>query len=328
MLILVILIVAILLQVRGAPAIAMVGALSLAVELGNEENTFQSVKELREFVNSKFEYLETARKTACNLSKAKASVLAFLDKTVGEEGGEDVNVVKEKVIEEIRGMLKKDRENNEKIGKIGAEDILSKFSEDEEKKVNVLTHCNTGSLATAGYGTALGVIRHLHGLNRLECVYCTETRPYNQGSRLTAYELVMEEIPGKLIADSMAAATMKEKKIDAVIVGADRIAKNGDVANKIGTWLLAIAAKYFEIPFYVAATTTTVDLSTESGNEIHIEERSDLELVTVAGIRIAAPGIATWNPAFDVTPGELITGGIITEKGILKPEEIEKHEEL
>jgi methylthioribose-1-phosphate isomerase len=299
----------------------MVGALSLAVELENEENKFESQQELREFIVKKFEYLETARKTACNLSKAKDSVLSFLDEIVKEE--EDLVKIKVKVVKKIKNMLKEDREYNEAIGKHGAQEVLSIHPDNVERKFNILTHCNTGSLATAGYGTALGVVRRLHELKRLECVYCTETRPYNQGSRLTAYELVVEKIPGTLIADSMAAAAMKEKKIDAIIVGADRIAKNGDVANKIGTLQLAIAAKYLEIPFYVAATKSTVDLSTESGDKIEIELRSDIELVAVAGIRIAAPGIATWNPAFDVTPADLITG-IITETGVIKPQDIAK----
>ena len=193
-----------------------------------------------------------------------------------------------------------------------------------QRKISVLTHCNTGSLATAGYGTALGVIRRLHEVGRLKMAYCTETRPYNQGARLTAYELVVEGIPGTLIADSMAAAAIQRKAVGAVIVGADRVVKNGDVANKIGTLQLAVAAQYFKVPFYVAAPTTSFDLGTESGDDIAIEERPEHELVAVNGMRIAAPGIGTWNPAFDVTPDKLITGGIITESGIVMPEEVAK----
>lgn len=350
-------------QVRGAPAIAMVGALSVAVELGREDNTFEAVQGLREFVEQKFDYLKTARPTAVNLERAKTEVLSFLDEQTKSVPG--VAALKSTVIGHIGDMLSKDRQDNESIGRHGATAILKTFDggnakdtngcqsdglgddegdtrsdglgDDEgdtrgdsggdsvvKRKISVLTHCNTGSLATAGYGTALGVIRRLHELGQLKMAYCTETRPYNQGSRLTAYELVVEGIPGTLITDSMAAAAMQSKAISAVIVGADRVVKNGDVANKIGTLQLAVAAAHFKVPFYVAAPTTSFDLGTESGGEIVIEERPEHELVAVNGMRIAAPGIGTWNPAFDVTPGKLITGGIITENGVVMPEEVAK----
>ena len=333
------------LQVRGAPAIAMVGALSIAVELRHEDNTFEAVKDLRDFVERKFEYLKTARATAVNLGRAKTEVLSFFDEQA--QSVRNVAALKLAVIEHIGDMLTKDQQDNENIGRHGAAAILKSFdggsvslanggqsdglgdnegdSEGDgviQRKISVLTHCNTGSLATAGYGTALGVIRRLHELGRLKMAYCTETRPYNQGARLTAYELVAEGIPGTLITDSMAAAAMKTKGIGAVIVGADRVVKNGDVANKIGTLQLAVAADFFKVPFYVAAPTTSFDLATESGGDIVIEERPEHELVAVNGMRVAAPGIGTWNPAFDVTPGELVTGGIITENGIVMPKEV------
>lgn len=329
----------------------MVGALSIAVELGDKDNTFEAVKDLRDFVERKFEYLKTARATAVNLGRAKTEVLSFFDEQA--QSVHSVAALKAAVIGHIGDMLTKDRQDNENIGRHGAAAILKSLDggsvslansgqsdglgDDEgdsggnsegddvvQQKISVLTHCNTGSLATAGYGTALGVIRRLHELGRLKTAYCTETRPYNQGARLTAYELVVEGIPGTLITDSMAAAAMKTKAIGAVIVGADRVVKNGDVANKIGTLQLAVAADYFRVPFYVAAPTTSFDLATESGGDIVIEERPEHELVAVNGMRVAAPGIGTWNPAFDVTPGELVTGGIITENGIVMPEEVAK----
>ncbi|CAN1831729.1 Methylthioribose-1-phosphate isomerase [Linum perenne] len=223
-------------------------------------------------------------------------------------------------------MLEEDVASNKAIGSYGAQFIQNRLN--GRTGFSVLTHCNTGrlvsfcvdcSLATAGYGTALGVIRALHSGGVLERAYCTETRPFNQGSRLTAFELVHEKIPATLIADSAAAALMKEGRVNAVIVGADRVAANGDTANKIGTYSLALCAKHHEIPFYVAAPITSVDLSLSSGNQIVIEERSPKELLNSRGgigEQVAASGISVWNPAFDVTPAGLISG-IITEKGVI-----------
>lgn len=218
-------------------------------------------------------------------------------------------------------MLEKDIGDNKSIGNFGAQEILSGVSGDS--LVRILTHCNTGSLATAGYGTALGVIRRLHELKRLEHVYCTETRPYNQGARLTAYELVHDKIPATLIVDSMVAALMKHRNISAVVVGADRVASNGDTANKIGTYQIAVLAKYHGVPFYVAAPFTSIDMKVVSGDHIVIEERPDHEMTHVGEHRIAAKGISCWNPAFDVTPASLIAG-IITEKGVFRPQELVK----
>ena len=177
-----------------------------------------------------------------------------------------------------------------------------------------MTHCNTGSLATSGYGTALGVIRSLSSQKKLKEAFATETRPYNQGARLTAFELVFEKIPATLITDSMVSFLMKTKTIHAVVVGADRVALNGDTANKIGTYQIAVAAAFHKIPFYVAAPTTSIDLNIKTGDEIHIEERPKHEVTHIQNIQIAPSEINVWNPSFDVTPANLITG-IITEHG-------------
>lgn len=230
-------------------------------------------------------------------------------------------------------MLDADVADNKNIGKFGAEWLLKAGAGKE--RISVLTHCNTGSLATAGYGTALGIIRSLWSSSSLIHAFCTETRPYNQGSRLTAYELVHERIPATLITDSMAAAIMQMKKIDAVVVGADRVVANGDTANKIGTYQLAILARYHGVMFVVAAPTTSIDMKTAHGKDIHIEQRAWHEVVKTSGPRVdgiegdrlvlvldnvhtvstAAHGIGVFNPSFDVTPAELIDA-IVTEKGV------------
>lgn len=218
-------------------------------------------------------------------------------------------------------MLDEDVKTNMSIGKFGALDILRNLEKTD--KVCILTHCNTGSLATGGYGTALGVVRHLMEIGKLEHCFCTETRPYNQGSRLTAYELVYEKIPSTLICDNMVGCLLAKKKISAIVVGADRVVANGDTANKIGTYQLAILAKFHSVPFYVAVPSTTIDLSKKDGTEIVIEERPAKEMTHVNNVRIAAEGINCWNPCFDVTPADLITGGLITEFGVFKPTELE-----
>jgi methylthioribose-1-phosphate isomerase len=228
-------------------------------------------------------------------------------------------------------MLGKDIQDNKAIGMYGCKFILDQVPSNE--KIRVLTHCNTGSLATANWGTALGIIRDLHASGRLEHAYCTETRPYNQGSRLTAYELVYENIPSTLICDSMASALLKQHKIHAIVVGADRVAANGDTANKIGTYQLAITAAYHNVMFIVAAPHTSIDLNTPNGDAIEIEERKGIEVTNITGkrvngdgletIQIAAPGIGVWNPAFDIAPSKLITA-IATERGMILKEKGEE----
>lgn len=303
-------------QVRGAPAIAMVGCLSLAVELLKSD--FCSVPELVTFIHEKLSYLVTARPTAVNMSDS-AKTFSRKASELSQSPGITVTDLKNRIVTDIEAMLEKDLKENQAVGFHGAEHILNTYN---HQSVKVLTHCNTGSLATAGYGTALGVIRALHEKERLEFAYCTETRPYNQGARLTAYELVYEKIPGTLICDSMVAMLMERHEINAVVVGADRVVANGDTANKIGTYQLAIIAKYHNVPFYVACPTTSYDPSRSSGSEIVIEERPHHEMTSVKGVPIAAPGIDCWNPAFDITPADLITGGIITEFGVFKPSEL------
>ncbi|EHB14460.1 Methylthioribose-1-phosphate isomerase, partial [Heterocephalus glaber] len=297
---------------RGAPAIALVGCLSLAVELRTGAGG-PGPAELAAFVRDRLNLLVTARPTA--IHDGSRSIQASATRGFQEEGPT------EQVIRYAEDMLEKDLRDNRSIGDLGAHHLLEQAAP-KGGKVTVLTHCNTGALATAGYGTALGVIRSLHQLGRLEHTFCTETRPYNQGARLTAFELVYEGIPATLIADSMAAAAMAHRGVSAVVVGADRVVANGDTANKVGTYQLAIAAKHHSIPFYVAAPSSSCDLRLKTGQDIVIEERPSHELTDVNGVRIAAPGIGVWNPAFDITPHDLITGGIITELGVFAPEEL------
>ncbi|XP_078541646.1 methylthioribose-1-phosphate isomerase [Lissotriton helveticus] len=303
-------------KVRGAPAIAIVGCLSLAVELHHSHK--REKDDLVAFILESLAYLVTSRPTAVNMARAATELTAFV-KQEAEKPDATSESIRNSVIQWAEDMLTKDIGDNRQIGEHGANHILQNVPNQD---IVILTHCNTGSLATAGYGTALGVVRSLHAAGRLAHVYCTETRPYNQGARLTAYELVYEKIPSTLVADSMASLAMKEKAVSAVIVGADRVVANGDTANKVGTYQLAIAAKHHGIPFYVAAPSTSCDLSLEEGDKIVIEERPGQELTDVNGVRIAAPGIGVWNPAFDVTPAALITGGIITELGVFSPQEL------
>ncbi|XP_004635691.1 methylthioribose-1-phosphate isomerase, partial [Octodon degus] len=303
-------------KVRGAPAIALVGCLSLAVELRSGAGG-PGPAELAAFVRDRLSLLVTARPTAVNMARAARDLGAAAAQEAARDGATE-EAVRERVIRYAEDMLEKDLRDNRSIGDLGAYHLLDRAAP-QGGKVSVLTHCNTGTLATAGYGTALGVIRSLHQLGRLEHAFCTETRPYNQGARLTAFELVYEGIPATLIADSMAAAAMAHRGVSAVVVGADRVVANGDTANKVGTYQLAIAAKHHSIPFYVAAPSSSCDLRLETGQDIVIEERPAHELTDVNGVRIAAPGIEVWNPAFDVTPHDLITGGIITELGVFTP---------
>lgn len=319
-------------KVRGAPAIAIVAALSLAVDLYSQmqgQLKGQDAKSVVKFIQESLIYLEQSRPTAVNLHDAAVKLSHVVTKAA--EASSSVNDVADAYLKAAEQMLKDDVSDNENIGKYGAEWILKNS---KPGNVRVLTHCNTGSLATAGYGTALGVIRSLHSQGNLEHAYCTETRPYNQGSRLTAYELVHDKIPATLVTDSMASALISIKGISAIVVGADRVAANGDTANKIGTLQLSIVAKHFGIPFIVAAPTTSIDLNTPSGKDITIEERKPQELTNVSGlivkegsdgkevtsqnatIRMAAHGIGVWNPAFDVVPASLISA-MVTERGVI-----------
>jgi len=207
-----------------------------------------------------------------------------------------------------------DIEVNRRLGRHGAELV--------EDGTTVMTHCNAGALATAGYGTALGVIRGAVEQGKAVTVFADETRPFLQGARLTAWELVRDGIPTTVITDNMAGALMLQGKVNFVVVGADRIAANGDTANKIGTYSVAVLAREHQIPFYVAAPLSTIDLKTPDGQHIPIEERNAKEVTHVGGSQMAPAGAGVWNPAFDVTPNHLIAG-IITERGILRPPYIE-----
>lgn len=302
-------------QVRGAPAIAIVGCLSVAVEL--YRSSFESKEALYQLIKSKFDYLVTSRPTAVNLAKEADKFCNYSNEMLNDItiGPEEMRI---RLIKSIESLLSKDISDNKAIGKYGAEAIMK---EGNNSHANILTHCNTGSLATAGYGTALGVIRHLFENSQIGRVYCTETRPYLQGARLTAYELVYEGIPSTLICDSAVAALFKNTKISAVVVGADRVAANGDTANKIGTYQIAVLAKQHDVPFYVCAPLSSIDFNIKSGEDILIEERPEKEMSNILDKRIAAPGIECWNPAFDVTPSSLITG-IVTEKGTFLPENL------
>ena len=302
-------------QVRGAPLIAITAALGLAVGVHHKRAEFAEVENAAQFLQASIHYLRTSRPTAVNLFIAMDELSAFVEQE-RENPNHSVNGFIDAFIRVAEKIYEDDIATNRAIGMNGANKIRNLVGKD---KIRVLTICNTGSLATAGYGTALGVVRALQEQGLLEHVYACETRPYNQGARLTAFEIVQDKLPGTLITDSMASALIATKGVDCVVVGADRIAGNGDTANKIGTYQLAITANYHHIPFFVAAPTTTLDLSMSSGAEIHIEERPGHELTTIFGQQIAPEQISVWNPAFDVTPCALIRG-IFTELGVIEPE--------
>lgn len=298
-------------KVRGAPAIAIAAVLGLAVDL--QQKTFRNVSEACEYICTQLSFLKTSRPTAVNLFEAADRLTKLVQSKASMLSEKQIRDLIQTYTEAAEAMLEADVRDNKNIGKFGAEFLLNGRG---NEKLTVLTHCNTGSLATAGYGTALGIVRALHERGQLEHAYCTETRPYNQGARLTAFELVYEKIPATLIADSMVAFLMATKKVDCVIVGADRVVANGDTANKIGTYQLAISAWQHKIPFIVAAPLTSIDTKLASGSDIHIEERPANELTHVDGRRIAAEGIGVWNPSFDVTPASFISA-IVTERGAI-----------
>lgn len=292
--------------VRGAPAIGATGAYGyyLAVK---ENISADNVIFLDEIETAKEELLAT-RPTAVNLSWG----IKRMEKVLKEALAKDIHEseIAEKLLVEANQIAKEDIETNKKLGQNGNSLI--------EKDDKILTHCNAGALATVGYGTALGVIRAAHDAGKNIKVYMDETRPRLQGASLTAFEMLEEEIPSTLIVDSTAATLMKKQVIDKVVVGADRIAKNGDTANKIGTFMLSVLAKEYNIPFYIAAPISTVDFEIESGEEIEIEIRDNKEVTEIRSVRIAPEGVDVYNPAFDITPAENITA-IITEQGVIKP---------
>ncbi len=288
-------------KVRGAPAIGVAAAYGIALGAQNikTESKDRFISQLGQILQA----FSVARPTAANLFHTIDRMKKIASTT------DDTPIIKQALIDEAKRIHSEEEAATERLSQLGAELIEDGFT--------ILTHCNTGSLATAGYGTALGIIKAAKKQGKKIDVIATETRPLLQGARLTAWELMQENIPATLVTDSMAGYFINQGKVSCVIVGADRIAANGDVANKIGTYTLAVLAAENGIPFYVAAPTSTIDLSLNSGAEIPIEERNPEEVTSIGGTRLAPQGIRAANPAFDVTPHRYITA-IITEKGIVK----------
>jgi methylthioribose-1-phosphate isomerase len=292
------------LTVRGAPAIGVAAA--MAVALGALALPTISLENFRKKFNKICDEIANARPTARNLFWALERMKSHLDVII--QSGRQKKVISE-LIAEAKRICSEDIEINRRMGKNGSVLI--------DNGDNVLTHCNAGSLATAGYGTALGVLRAAREEGKKIHVYVDETRPVLQGARLTAWEMKKEKIAATLITDNMAGFLMQQGKIDKIIVGADRIAANGDTANKIGTYSVAVLARAHGIPFYVAAPVSTIDSSLKNGSAIPIEERAGVEVTCWRGVQTAPDGMKAYNPAFDVTPARYISA-IITEKGIIK----------
>lgn len=290
--------------VRGAPAIG--AAAAFGVYLAAKEYGGLGRAEFLAKLKEACRELETARPTAANLAWA----VRRLEKLAESRSYAPVGAVVEELAQEAQNIAREDLEVNRAIARFGNEVVPPGST--------ILTHCNTGALATVGGGTALGVIREAHDSGKGIKVYVDETRPRLQGASLTAFELVEAGIPCTLIADSVAATLIRDDKIDLVLVGADRIASNGDTANKVGTFMLSELAGRFGVPFYVVAPVSTIDLSIPDGSHIVIEERPPEEVTHIRGVRIAPEGVAVYNPAFDVTPHVNING-IITERGIIRP---------
>lgn len=291
-------------QVRGAPAIGAAAAYGMV--LGAITLNACGKEEFLAGINNYAAALAATRPTAVNLFWAINRMLANVEKNADKDIGEIIL----SMTEEAGNIFIEDIKMNKRIGRFGNEVV--------PPGANILTHCNAGALATAGYGTALGVIRAAHEAGKAVHVYADETRPLLQGARLTAWELMQDNIPVTLITDNMAGYLMRQGKIDLAVVGADRITANGDVANKIGTYTVAVLARENNVPFYVAAPASTIDIALTSGDEIPIEEREHREVVEVFGQGVAPKGVKVFNPAFDVTPHHLIKG-IITDRGIIYP---------
>jgi methylthioribose-1-phosphate isomerase len=289
--------------VRGAPAIGVAAAMGIA--LGVSNSRAGSVAELKRDFDQICEAIGRTRPTAVNLFWAIRRMSDKFERLRVRP----IPQIKQELVDEARRMHAEDIVANQSMGRHGA--VLMPANG------GVLTHCNAGALATCGYGTALGVIRAAVEQGKTIHVYADETRPFLQGARLTAWELIKDDIPTTVISDNMAGAIMSQKKIGAVVVGADRIAANGDVANKIGTYSVAILAKEHGIPFYVAAPFSTIDLETPDGGRIPIEQRNPREVSHIAGRQMTPEGVQIENPAFDVTPAKYVTA-IVTERGIAR----------
>lgn len=303
------------LKVRGAPAIGIAGAgfssclLLRSSAKSNKEASHDEMNEpadYLEFMRQAAERIAHARPTAVNLMHMVDAAMEIVEEEA--VSGSSPVVIADKLYEFTKQLIVEDEDANRKMGEFGAALL--------EERSSVLTHCNAGSLATAFFGTALGVIYEAALQGKIEMVYADETRPLRQGARLTAFELAKAQVPVTLICDDMAATTMAQGRVDAVFVGADRIAANGDTANKVGTLGVAIAAARYGIPFYVVAPTSTIDVSAQHGEDIPIEKRAASEVLDPP-----IPGVKVYNPAFDVTPADLITA-IITEEGVVAPADI------
>ena len=289
------------LVVRGAPAIGISAAYAVCLAALEHQDR---PGDFRPGLEAALETLAASRPTAVNLFWALDRMRGVL-----EAQGWTPQAIPA-LIREAEAIHREDIAMNRKMGKHGASLV--------PKGARILTHCNAGAIATGGYGTALGVVRAAHAAGHVAMVYCDETRPLLQGARLTAWELVRDGIPATLITDGMAASLMAQGKIDLVFLGCDRMAANGDFANKIGTYSVAVLAQYHGIPFYTVLPSSTIDLTIPDGKHIVIEERSPEEVTHFAGVQTAPEGVGVYNPAFDVTPHQLLTG-IVTEKGVIHP---------
>lgn len=291
------------LEIRGAPAIGIAGALGVyaGIKDSKAKNFTEFIRELRKVSR----YLGSSRPTAVNLFWA----IERMERAACRHKNEPVSRIKKQLFKEALFIIEEDKNSCRRMARYGASLV--------KRGSRILTHCNAGGLATADYGTALGVLFEAHKQGKRIKAYVGETRPLLQGSRLTTWELMREGIDTTLICDNMAASLMAKGEIDMVFVGADRIAANGDAANKIGTYNIAVLANYHKIPFYVAAPISTFDFRIKSGKEIPIEQRGGSEVRNVLGRLTAPKSVKVYNPAFDVTPGKLITA-IITEKGIFR----------
>jgi methylthioribose-1-phosphate isomerase len=292
--------------IRGAPAIGVAAAMGLALAM--RRSRAQGTRQFAVDFTKACDMMAATRPTAVNLFWAIARMKRALAE--GVQAGESVGELTKRLEREALAIHDEDVESCRRMGRFGAELVPA--------GARVLTHCNAGALATAGYGTALGVIRAAAEQGKVAQVFADETRPFLQGARLTAWELVRDQVPTTVITESMAGPLMRRGEVDLVVVGADRIAANGDVANKIGTYTLAMLAEAHAIPFYVAAPLSTIDLATPDGDAIPIEQRSAREVTHLGPVQLTPAGASVWNPAFDVTPARLVAG-IITEKGIARP---------
>jgi methylthioribose-1-phosphate isomerase len=296
--------------IRGAPAIGVAAAMGIA--LGMRKSTTTGTQKFAAEFYKVCELMAATRPTAVNLFWAIDRMKRAF--AAAASAGESVDQIKDRLDREAQAIHDEDVANCRAMGAFGAAIVPS--------DARILTHCNAGALATAGYGTALGVIRGAVEAGKHVTVFADETRPFLQGARLTAWELVRDGIQTTVIADNMAGSLMRQGKVDLVVVGADRIAANGDTANKIGTYSVAVLAREHGIPFFVAAPLSTIDLRTPDGTHIPIEERNAREVTHAGGSQLVPDGALVWNPAFDVTPHPLIAG-IITERGIFRPPFIE-----